>query len=387
MFKKLAAAFILLAPVAAMAAGTSISGFPSGGNVQPNDLLLISRLIPNSSTYKSYNATIPYATSSVFGTVKVGDGLIIAPDGSLSAVGGSVMSWPSSAGIPYYSGNSQWGTNLSVNGVDPITVSLAGNILTTSISEANSVTDGYLSSSDWQTFNEKQNAITTGATTQYLRGDLSLGVFPTKVSSFTNDSLYLSATNNLSDLSSTASARSNLGLGSIAQQSASSVSITGGTASLTSLISSSATVSNLTSGNISNSNNITTNSLTAATSTVTNSNSNAITTNNLTATTSTVTNSNSINTNSVNLVSSTATISTLNVTTCNGCSSTKTVEDFDGGTTGFTLSYTPLSKANVDVYIYGVHQNASTFSLLTNVVTLGASAPSGTGIVEISYSH
>jgi len=44
------------------------------------------------------------------------------------------------------------------------------------------------SASSW---NAKQNAITTGTTSQYLRGDLSLATFPTNVSSFTNDSGYL----------------------------------------------------------------------------------------------------------------------------------------------------------------------------------------------------
>jgi len=37
----------------------------------------------------------------------------------------------------------------------------------------------------------KQNTITTGTTSQYFRGDLSLATFPTNVSSFTNDAGYL----------------------------------------------------------------------------------------------------------------------------------------------------------------------------------------------------
>jgi len=41
------------------------------------------------------------------------------------------------------------------------------------------------------TWNAKQNAITTGTTAQYLRGDLSLATFPTNVSSFINDSGYI----------------------------------------------------------------------------------------------------------------------------------------------------------------------------------------------------
>jgi|GEM_PF-6723728 hypothetical protein len=65
--------------------------------------------------------------------------------------------------------------------------------LTLSITKANTTTDGYLSHTDWNTFNGKQAAITTGTTAQYFRGDLSLATFPTNVSSFTNDAGYLTA--------------------------------------------------------------------------------------------------------------------------------------------------------------------------------------------------
>ena len=41
--------------------------------------------------------------------------------------------------------------------------------------------------------NAKQNTITTGTTAQYFRGDLSLATFPTAVSSFTNDSGYITS--------------------------------------------------------------------------------------------------------------------------------------------------------------------------------------------------
>ena len=48
--------------------------------------------------------------------------------------------------------------------------------------------DRITSSNIW---NAKQNAITTGTNLQYLRGDLSLATFPTNISSFTNDSGYI----------------------------------------------------------------------------------------------------------------------------------------------------------------------------------------------------
>jgi hypothetical protein len=41
--------------------------------------------------------------------------------------------------------------------------------------------------------NGKQNALTTGSTAQYFRGDLSLATFPTNVSTFSNDAGYITA--------------------------------------------------------------------------------------------------------------------------------------------------------------------------------------------------
>lgn len=57
-----------------------------------------------------------------------------------------------------------------------------------------SITGTLSNQTDLQTaLNAKQNAITTGTTAQYFRGDLSLATFPTNVSSFTNDSGYLTS--------------------------------------------------------------------------------------------------------------------------------------------------------------------------------------------------
>ena len=57
-----------------------------------------------------------------------------------------------------------------------------------------SITGTLSSQTDLQTaLNGKQNTITTGTTAQYLRGDLSLATFPTNVSSFTNDSGYITS--------------------------------------------------------------------------------------------------------------------------------------------------------------------------------------------------
>ena len=56
------------------------------------------------------------------------------------------------------------------------------------------ITGTLSSQTDLQTaLNAKQNTITTGATSKYFRGDLSLATFPTNVSSFSNDAGYLTS--------------------------------------------------------------------------------------------------------------------------------------------------------------------------------------------------
>ncbi len=59
-----------------------------------------------------------------------------------------------------------------------------GGTQTVSILTASGSQAGALSSTDWTTFNGKQNTITTGTTAQYFRGDLSLVTFPTLLSDF-----------------------------------------------------------------------------------------------------------------------------------------------------------------------------------------------------------
>lgn len=64
------------------------------------------------------------------------------------------------------------GTVASVSGTAPI-ASSGGSTPVISISQANGSTDGYLSSTDWNTFNNKETAIATGTTSEYFRGDKS----------------------------------------------------------------------------------------------------------------------------------------------------------------------------------------------------------------------
>lgn len=76
-------------------------------------------------------------------------------------------------------GSAQLGTNIIFN----IPLASSSNV------------KGLLTSTDWNTFNNKQNALPTGTAIQYRRGDNSLATFPTTLSAFTNDSAYVSSNN------------------------------------------------------------------------------------------------------------------------------------------------------------------------------------------------
>jgi hypothetical protein len=70
------------------------------------------------------------------------------------------------------------GTVTAVTATSPL-FSSGGTTPDITIQQASGSQAGYLSSTDWTTFNGKQNTITTGTTAQYFRGDLSLATFPT----------------------------------------------------------------------------------------------------------------------------------------------------------------------------------------------------------------
>jgi hypothetical protein len=84
-------------------------------------------------------ARLPIATTSSLGVVQIGTGLSITSGGLLS-----------NAGI------------LSITGVAPISVT-SGQSPTISISQASATSDGYLSKTDWSTFNAKLASVTTRA--------------------------------------------------------------------------------------------------------------------------------------------------------------------------------------------------------------------------------
>ncbi len=87
----------------------------------------------------------------------------------MGATTGQVLLWNGSAWAPGNPGGS--GTVTSVTGTLPISVATGTSTPAISISQANSTTNGYLSSADWNTFNSKQGTIAAGTALQYYRGD------------------------------------------------------------------------------------------------------------------------------------------------------------------------------------------------------------------------
>jgi hypothetical protein len=67
-------------------------------------------------------------------------------------------------------------------------------------------------------------------------------------------------------------------------------------------------------------------------------------------------------------------------------STTMVVDDFtgNGSTLVFTLSNSPRSENNIQVYINGVYQNKSTFTLSGATLTF-SEAPPLTSLIEVTY--
>jgi len=97
--------------------------------------------------------------------------------------------------------------SVGLSNVQNIDTSVASNITT-------DTTHRFVTDTDKSVWNAKQDAITLGTGSQYLKGDLSLATFPVNVSSFTNDSGYLTSASSLlwSKLTSTPNTLSGYGI-------------------------------------------------------------------------------------------------------------------------------------------------------------------------------
>ncbi|MFT6069318.1 MAG: hypothetical protein ACJAT2_002750 [Bacteriovoracaceae bacterium] len=203
-------------------------------------------LTGNGSHYAGFKAPDSLGASIIW-TLPANDGTV---GQILSTNGSGVLSWVTDTGgggasastfdvTPIGTGAGQTGEmryqELAANGTNyvtfkapdnlaadlafilPATDGTGGNVLTTdgsgtlswsapaggsALPPANAGQNGYITSGDWSTFNNKQDSLTTGSTAQYLKGDLSLGtlndeVLSSLITGFTSSSGVLSATDTL----------------------------------------------------------------------------------------------------------------------------------------------------------------------------------------------
>ena len=178
--------------VAGLNLGSTINFFPNG-----SDKLSI--------TNSTNNDNILEVNNSPTGGIIIGGGTYPYLEIQKNPFTNVLLNAPSTSGIiPIsvngYTANSGGEITIPI-GTGTVTAVTASTPLSSSggatpnitIQQASGSQNGYLSSANWTTFNNKQNAITTGTTSQYFRGDLSLATFPTNVSSFTNDSGYITS--------------------------------------------------------------------------------------------------------------------------------------------------------------------------------------------------
>jgi hypothetical protein len=84
---------------------------------------------------------------------------------------GDILKYNGTKWVPGVVSAGSGGTVTNVTASGPISVTSGASTPAISISQANTTTNGYLTNTDWNTFNNKQPAITAGTTAQYYRGD------------------------------------------------------------------------------------------------------------------------------------------------------------------------------------------------------------------------
>jgi len=151
--------------------------------------------------------SITLTTEGNSGSSTLIDSVLNVPTYTLSGLGGEPFITAGTTS-QYWRGDKTWQTFPTIPTVTPaaltkvddtnVTLTLGGTP-NTALLQATSLTLGWTGTladsriTSASTWNAKQNAITLGTTAQYFRGDLSLATFPTNVSSFTNDSGYITS--------------------------------------------------------------------------------------------------------------------------------------------------------------------------------------------------
>jgi hypothetical protein len=84
---------------------------------------------------------------------------------------GDVLKFNGTKWIPGVVSAGSGGTVTNVTGSGPLSITNGSSTPAITISQANTTTNGYLTNTDWNTFNNKQPSIAAGTTAQYYRGD------------------------------------------------------------------------------------------------------------------------------------------------------------------------------------------------------------------------
>ncbi|NBO27278.1 MAG: hypothetical protein EBU96_10925, partial [Actinobacteria bacterium] len=101
------------------------------------------------------------------------DQIVVLTNGTGISISGTYPSFTITNTSP-----SSGGTVTAVTASSPL-ASSGGTTPNITIQQASGSSDGYLSSTDWTTFNSKEPAIAAGTTSQYWRGDKTWQTFPT----------------------------------------------------------------------------------------------------------------------------------------------------------------------------------------------------------------
>jgi hypothetical protein len=94
---------------------------------------------------------------------------------------GDVLKYNGIKWVPGVVSAGSGGTVTNVTGSAPLTITTGSSTPAISISQATTTTNGYLTSADWNIFNNKQPSITAGTSAQYYRGDKTWQTLDTSI--------------------------------------------------------------------------------------------------------------------------------------------------------------------------------------------------------------
>lgn len=196
----------------AVADTVTIWNMSNGGTITTTDRIPISRCgTAGCSYYATVGSMAPLSLPAAGLLASTGTDITSVADGTINW--NAAYSWGNHATAGYL-------TAVTATGTNPLTLTATGGAISGSILQATATQGGYVTSTDWGHFN---TAYGWGnhASAGYLTGNQTI--------TLSGDATGSGATSLAVTFANSATARSNLGLGTIATQAASNVAITGGT--------------------------------------------------------------------------------------------------------------------------------------------------------------